>query len=197
LTPLTSLTADVAKEQDRFGLSPLRDADSTQTSVGLVFAPDALISGSAKLGYRRFSPLHPDLPGYRGSTAAVSISYLARETSRLSLQANRDVQFSFDVSEPYYLISGFTATIAQQIYGPVDVEARYTGQRLAYRDRTGAVVATPDRVDHVRSVGAGSGYYLGEDLRISFNVDRLRRDSPIADRNYRGLRYGTAVSYGF
>jgi len=197
LTPLTSLTVDVGTEQDRFDVSPLRNADSTQTTFGLAFAPDALIAGSAKVGYRRFSPLQADLPGYSGSTAAVNISYLARETTRLSLQVNRDIQFSYDVDQPYYLLTGFTANVTQQIFGPLDVEGRYTSQRLSYRDRIGAVIESPDRVDHVRIVGGGIGYHVGEDLRVAFNVDHQQRDSPLADRSYRGLRYGTAVTYGF
>jgi hypothetical protein len=70
-------------------------------------------------------------------------------------------------------------------------------QRLSYRDRAGAVVEVSDRVDHVRFYGVGVGYHLAEDLRVAFNVDRHARSSEVAGRSYRGLRYGTAISYGF
>jgi len=37
---------------------------------------------------------------------------------------------------------------------------------------------------------------LGRDLRVGFNVDDQRRQSDLNLREYNGLRYGFAVSYG-
>ena len=197
LTALTSVTFDLSRQQDRFDAAPLRDADSTQTTVGLLFQPDALISGTARLGFRKFSPLDASVPDYNGTTAAVNVSYVARGSTRIGLQANRDVQFSFDVNQPYYLLTGFSASIAQQVYGPVDVEGRVVRERLSYRERSGALVEVADRVDRVFNYGAGVGYHVGEELRVAFNVDRQKRTSPVDGRNFRGLRYGTAVTMGF
>jgi hypothetical protein len=197
LTPLTSITVDVSKQQDRFDSSSLRDADSTQATVGLTFAPDALISGVARVGFRNFKPLASDIPEYNGSTAAVNLSYIARGSTRFGFQANRDVEFSFDVNQPYYLLTGFSGSIAQQIFGPVDVEGRILRQRLSYREREGALVEISDRVDQVRNYGFGVGYHVGEDLRVAFNVDQQKRSSDVLGRNYRGLRYGTAITFGF
>ena len=53
-----------------------------------------------------------------------------------------------------------------------------------------------DRVDRVRTYGAGLGYHIGRDLRIGFNVDQCERTSELADRAYDGLRYGAAITYG-
>jgi len=94
------------------------------------------------------------------------------------------------------LLTGVTASIAQQIFGPLDVVARVGAQRLRYQSRAGAVVAAPDRVDHIRTYGLGLGTHLGQDLRIGFNVDRARRTSVLTEREYKGLRYGWSITYG-
>jgi hypothetical protein len=197
LTPLTSVVFEVIRQQDRFKFSNLRDSDSTQITAGFRFDPFALLKGSATFGYRDFEPLQPDLPAYKGSTAAVDLSYVALGSTKLSVQAGRDVQYSYDINQPYYVQTGINASLAQQIFGPVDVVGRIGAQRLDYRDRVGAIVAASNRTDDVRTYGGGVGYHLGKDLRIGFNVDNVHRSSPVSSREYEGLRYGTAVTYGF
>jgi hypothetical protein len=195
LTPLTSLTVDVGRQQERFDFSPLRDTDSTQANVGLRFDAFALITGFAQVGFRDYAPLSPDLPRYTGSIASVNLSYVALGSTRLGVIIGRDIQHSFDFNQPYYLQTGIAASIGQQIYGPLDVEGRMGNQRLAYRDRAISVIVV-DRQDKVRSYGAGIGYRLSRDLRLGFNVDQQKRESLIDERRYEGLRYGMSVIFG-
>ena len=96
-----------------------------------------------------------------------------------------------------YLQTGVDASLAQQIFGPVDAVVRLNRQRLAYRDREGVPQLASDRADTIRSYGFGVGYHFGGDLRLGFNVDNVRRDSDIAVRSYDGLKYGAALTYGF
>jgi hypothetical protein len=195
-TPLTSITFDVSREQDRFEFSPSRDSDSTAITGGVKFDPFALIKGAATFGYRDFKPLSPGVPGYQGPTAAVDLSYVALGSTKLAATVTRDVQYSYDINQPYYLLTGVTGSIGQQIFGPVDVVGRIGTQQLAYRDRVGAAVAVSNGVDHVRSYGGGVGYHLGRDMRIGFNIDQQRRISAVDSRQYSGLRYGFAATYG-
>lgn len=195
LTSLTSFTFDVGRQQERFDFSPLRDTDSTQVNVGLRFDAFALVNGFAQVGFRDYAPLSSDLPRYTGSVASVNLSYVALGATRLGVVIGRDIQHSFDFNQPYYLQTGITASIGQQIYGPLDVQGHVGHQRLAYRDRAGSI-AVVDREDKVRSYGAGIGYRLGRDLRLGFNVDQQERESLIDDRRYDGLKYGMAVSFG-
>lgn len=195
-TPLTAITLDVSREQDRFEFSPARDTDSTAITAGLKFDPFALIKGSASFGYRDFKSLSHAVPGYQGSTAAVDLSYVAFGSTKLAVTLGRDVQYSYDINQPYYLLTGATGSISQQIFGPLDVVGRIGAQRLEYRDRAGAAVDVSDRVDHVKSYGGGLGYHLGRDMRIGFNIDKQRRISAIDAKQYNGLRYGFAVTYG-
>jgi hypothetical protein len=196
LTPLTSLTLDVGRQQDRFDFSPLRDSDSTRVGFGVTFDPYALIRGSAQIGFRSFEPIVAGVPSYEGATANVNLSYVALGFTRLGVQATRDVQYSFEIDQPYYLQTGISGSIAQQIYGPLDVEGRIGRQRLAYRDRADVPPALANRVDTVRTFGGGIGYRLGDDLRMGFNLDHFRRTSDVFDRQYDGLRFGTTVTYG-
>jgi hypothetical protein len=198
LTPLTSLVFEVGRDQERFDSSSFRDSDSTTVNIGLRFDQFALISGFAQVGFRDYKPLSSEIPPYTGSTASVNVSYVALGSTRLSLGIGRDVQHSFEGDQPYYLQTGITATINQQIYGPLDVEGRISQRRMAYRNRERplGVVEIVDRVDHSRSYGGGVGYRLGQELRIGFNVEQAERESPLVERQYDGLRYGLAVSYG-
>ena len=195
LTPLTSLTVDVGRQQDRFDFSPLRDSDSTYVTLGVRFDSRALISGSAKVGLRDFQLRSLGVEDYRGSTAAVDLSYVALGSTRLGLNMARDVQYSFNADQPYYLQTGFTGSLSQHIYGPLDVEARAGIQRLAYRSREGVIVARSNRVDRVHTYGGGVGYRVGRDLRVGFSVDRQQRQSGLDLRNYAGLRFGMAMTY--
>jgi hypothetical protein len=195
LTPLTTLVFNLAREQDRFLFSPLRDSDTGRFEAGLEFDPDALISGTARIGYRDFDPADDDVPGYSGLTAAANVTYIALDAIRFGFQAMRDVEYSYDETQPYYLQTGFTGSLTVQVYGPVDAEGRFGRQNLSYRMR-GDVDAEGDRVDRVRTYGGGVGYRLGRDLRIGFNIDHYERTSEVAVRAYDGLRYGVSVTYG-
>jgi hypothetical protein len=196
LTPLTGIAFEASAEQDRFEFSPERDTDSTLISAGLKFDPAALLKGTARFGYRNFKPAATAVPGYQGVTAAVDLSYVPQDSTKLTLLLAHDVQYSYDVNQPYYLQTGVGGLIDQQIFGPVDVIGRISNQRLDYRDRAGASVAAPDRTDHVTSFGGGVGYRFGRDVRVGFNIDKERRESAIASKTYNNLRYGFAVTYG-
>src|SRR5204862_2910833 len=47
VTPLTSLSLNASRQEDRFEFNPLRDADSTSVTGGVSFDPHALVKGSA------------------------------------------------------------------------------------------------------------------------------------------------------
>jgi len=197
LTPLTSLSADAARQTDRFEFNPLRNADSTAVTGGVAFDPYALIKGSATVGYRDFQPLSTGLPPYRGAIATADLSYTLLGATKFAFQAKRDISFSYDESQPYYLETGYNGTITQQIFGPFDAVARAGIRHLGYRDRAGVLVAVANRTDDVKSYGGGVGYHFGQDVRLGFDIEKQTRTSPVPDREYTGLRYGSSLTYGF
>jgi putative beta-barrel porin BBP2 len=195
ITTLTSITFAATRTEDRFQFSRLRDSNSSSLTATIALDPAALIKGSASIGYTSFEP-QAGLETFTGLTSQVNLAYTLLGATRFEFTANRGIQYSFDVDQPYYLQTGFTGSIAQQVFGPVDVVGRAGRQGLAYRDRAGAVIEAPNRLDHVVTYGGGVGYHLGKSLRLGFNVDHSRRTSVISDRTYQGLRYGTALTYG-
>jgi hypothetical protein len=197
LTPLTSVSFNVSRSQDRFDLAPLRNSDSTGAAGSIEFNRFAVLKGGASFGYRDFKPRDPLLPGYQGTTGSADLTYTLLGATRFSLTAKRDVQYSYDVAQPYYLQAGAEGSIAQQIFGPFDVVGRLGSHTLAYRNRAGALVPVPDRVDRMKSYGVGVGFHMGKELRLGFNVDQVRRESELSDRRYDNVKFGTAVTYGF
>lgn len=197
LTPLTTLTLDVRRDQDRFEYSTSRDSNSTAIVGGVRFEASALLTGTASVGYRRFSPLSPDVPVYRGSTAAVNLSFRARPSTRLGVEVVRDLQYSYEVDQPYYVETGVTGSITQALYGPFDVVARLGVEQLAYRGRLASFYAASERVDTVHLFRGSLRYRLGKGTRVGINLDKQERQTDAAHRPYSGLRYGTSVTYGF
>ena len=197
LTPLTQVSATVDQEQDRFEFSSLRDSNSTNVAFNVTFDPHALIRGTATVGYQHFHPLVAGLPDYVGATALGDLTYTLMGVTRFQAQFKRAIGYSYDITQPYYLESGIIGSVAQQVYGPVDVIARGGYSLLAYRDRGGVIISAPDRSDYVHSYGGGVGYHIGKDLRIGFDVDQQHRLSAVVDRRYDDLKYGTSISYAF
>jgi hypothetical protein len=197
ITSLTAITLAGGRAQDRFEFSSLRDSNSTVVTAAVSFDPAALIKGTARLGYRSFHPLSSGLEDFKGTTAAVDLSSVLFGTTRFAGTVARDVQYSFDVNQPFYLQTGVNLSVAQQIFGPFDVVGRVGAASLAYRDREGADVQVSNRVDHLRTYGVGVGYHLGKDLRLGVNADKERRASDVRQRQYDNLKIGASITYGF
>jgi hypothetical protein len=195
LTPLTTVGLDVTREHERFVTATYRDSNSTRVVATVNLQPLALISGAAAVGFRRFTPLPADVPSYNGLVANLDLSYSLLGTTRLGVQARRDIQYSFEFEQPYYLESGLTATVQRQVFGPYDVLGRVGRLGLAYTDRVGAAVLISNRTDHVTTVGIGAGYRMGTDKRLGFTIDRQRRTSTVPGRSYTGLRFGVSLTY--
>jgi hypothetical protein len=195
LTPLTSITLSAGRSEQRFETDDSRRSTSDDYTVAFTFDPDALLKGVAKIGYTNYKPESADLPGYRGSTAEVNLTYDLLNATRFVAIVNRAIEFSYDNDQPYYVLTGTGGSISQRIGGPVDVLARASHQRLHYQNRVGSQPEA-DRTDHVRSYGAGAGVRLGEELRLGFYVDRERRTSILSDHEYEGLKFGTSLTYG-
>jgi hypothetical protein len=202
LTPLTTFVTAVDVVQERFDFSPIRDSDGFRVVPGLEFAATALISGSAHVGFRRLTMKTAGVPDYTGPVAAIDLGYALLGLTRFAIQVRRDVEYSFDPAQPYYLLTGVTGSVSQAVGGPWSIEARAGIQRLAYQtvDLSGSGVAgsaVAGRVDVVRSYGAGVGYKLGPSTRIGVNADYYTRRSEIFLQQYQGLRVGSSVTYGF
>ncbi len=195
LTPMTSLAVEASVSRDRFTFSSGRDADAAQIVAGFRFDPTALVKGYALIGYQRFAWSSPDIPGYGGPTLSANLSYVARTSTRVTLDALRDVEASFDPNRPYYLQTGVAMTLTQRVVGPFDVQGRAGVRTLDYRARATGVASQSARQDHVTLLGGGIGYRLGRDTRLAADLETQRRSSPLPLRTYQGQRFGMSITW--
>lgn len=193
LTPLTTFVAALDRQQDRFDFQPVRDADSYRVLGGFELDPFALISGEAFVGFRSFTTLDADTPDFDGLAAIARVAYVLRST-RFGLIAERDTAYSFEIDEPFYVVTDLVLDVTQKVTSNWDVVGRVGRQTLQYHRRGSA--GTADRTDTVWLAGGGIGRRIGRTSRIGFDADHLRRDSPLPDRAYEGWRIGASLTYG-
>jgi hypothetical protein len=197
LTPLTTVALTAETRQERFDRSPERDNNSFSLVPSVSFDPYALLKGSARVGYRRLDMLSPSLPDFQGIVAAVDLSYVLLGRTRLAVGVDRDVQYSYEITQPYYVITGVGGSTSVRLGLGWDLSARASTQQLAYRQLLGLTQSVAGRTDRVTSYGGGIGYRLSPVTVLSFNVDYYRRRSLVYRRDYETLRYGIGVTYGF
>jgi hypothetical protein len=197
LTELTKMSITGGQEQMRFALSPGRDSDSTRVGVTFDFDPQAIISGSATVGFRDFNPLSAELEPYSGLVAQATIRYAYQDRTVATGRYVRDVDYSVEEAEPYYLLNAATLTVTQRIGGPFDLQGILGRESRSYRARAGAAPAGDDASDTLTTASAGVGYRLGESTRIGFNVEFTTRDALHTNRPYDRRRIYTTLNYGF
>jgi hypothetical protein len=201
LTPLTAVVLRTETGADRFALSPSRDATSLRVTPGVEFKPHALVTGTAHVGVRRFTPANPLLDPFKGVVAAVALETTVGDSMRVSVVANRDVEYSYEATQQYFVIRGYGATVTRQLVGRTDVSLGALRQAHSYRGlhQPGATRPEPRRIDHVRTVNASVGYRFVPASRVGVGFEYLSRGSNSAShgRAYHGTRLVTTASYGF
>lgn len=195
LTPLTTFVVRSELAQERFDTETIRDANSIAIVPGFELRPQALISGEAFVGIRRFTTLSDVTPDYTGLVAAVKTAYTVRAT-KFGLRVGRDINYSYEVEQPYYTLTDVGLEVTERITNAWDVVGRSAWQRLAYKTVTTSANQTP-RNDHAWQLGGGGGYRFGRTLRLGVDANYYQRESiEIDTRNYEGLRMGFSISYG-
>ncbi len=198
LSALTTITASAHHRRDRFEFDTRRDSDNVVVTGGVELKPSALLSGTARAGFRRLDAKHPLTPDQSSLVAAVRVSYILLEQTRFSLQLDRDIEYSFDGDWPYFIATSALLEIKQAVGFVWDVVARGGRSELDYRRfLTTEPIAAAGRRDRVVTVGIGAGRHLGDDVRVGVDLNRDRRESPVAGRSYTGYRVGGSVTYGY
>ena len=63
-------------------------------------------------------------------------------STRFAVTGGRGVQYSYDVNQPYYVQSRIGGSVAQQIFGPFDVQVRGDDRRT-WRTATASARSWP------------------------------------------------------
>jgi hypothetical protein len=202
LTALTTVSLRYDNLQDRFEYSPARDSDSYRTMPGLEFKPRALVSGHAFVGYRRFSPRHPELlPEFSGLVSDLGLSYTLMGSTTVGVSFRRDLTYSYEEAQPFFIDSSPGVSVRRALGRRYDVLVTADRHRYEYQD---LVVELPvpgpldARVDTTWNYSASFGFRIGQGGRIGFGASYWQRESTTVNfRNYDNLRIGTTATYGF
>jgi hypothetical protein len=198
LTPLTTFAVRAESRRDRFKFNPIRSSDSVSVLPGFQFKPSALIAGKVSAGFRRFDAIDASVPDFSGLIGELDASYTWQERTRFGFKASRDVEYSVEDIQPYFVANGGGLEITQIIGLNWFAVARGSRTRLVYRNYIGGLVPVGEigRSDRVDTYGAGFGRRLGDDVRVSLDVNKVRRLSTVPSRQYEGYRVGVSISYG-
>lgn len=192
LTPLTTLSVMASRQEDRFDQSPERNADSYKVMPVLKFEPPAVLQGTIGVGYRRFDGRAAAMPDFTGVVFEGALSHVFVERTKVDVGVFRDVQYSFEVEEPYYVTTGVRVTATHQLRESLDARGMVSRERLGYRSQQ-----TDDRRDWVTLVSGGVGYRFSPNLRVGVDLEYARRLSDRADRDYDRVRLLGSAAFGF
>ncbi len=181
--------------REKFVFSPERDAESQSILFGTQTKPSALIAGSATVGYRRFNALDDEIPDDRGVVADVALGYTLLDRTRFGVNVRRNLEFSAERLQPYYILTSLGGSITQMIGMGWDVRVGGGGETLAYRNFV-SVPIEEGRTDHVDSFNFGFGRKVGDTGRIGLEIGHIERRSPIERLTYEGWRAGVKITYG-
>jgi hypothetical protein len=196
VTTLTTIVLRANVQRDTFDSSSGRDSQRLRIAPGVQFRPNPVISGSAFVGYLRFDTLGGVAPPFSGTYAAIDLSYTLRGMTRLGIQSLRDVEYSFDASQTYYLSTGITGSVTQAL-GPAWTVAASAGrQRLDYHERAGVAIGAGPRQESVNTYGTRIAYQLSPTIELGLGANYSGRHANEKIRNYEGLRAGGFVTYG-
>lgn len=199
-TVLTTFELLAERFEERFPLSPERDGDNVRIMPGVTFEPRALINGFARIGVRHLNPVDDTvLPEFKGLVSDFGLSYTVFGATTIGVSHTRDVKYSFELTQPYYVDTGVGARVRRALGPRFDVIASANRHRLAYED---LIVeggrSAPERTDTVWNYGGSLGYRFGRNGRIGLGVTYWKRDSTTRPgREYDGLRIGATATYGF
>jgi putative beta-barrel porin BBP2 len=211
LTPLTTIALRYEQLEDSFEFSPARDSKSFRVMPGIEFKPRALISGSAYVGYREFTPTTEGaLPKFSGLVAQLGLSYTLLGSTTFGVTYSRDLTYSYELLQPFFINNGVGVSVRRALGRRFDVlvsadRFEYVYENLqiqpsAADDPEAAVqvtLPTERRVDRTWNYAGSIGYRVGNG-RVGFGVAYWERDSrQKAFHSYDNLRFGTTVTYGF
>jgi hypothetical protein len=198
LTPLSSLSVSGNVFRDRFLFAPDRDGNGVRALIGGEFAPRALLSGRAGVGFLKYRTLQSGV-SYGGPAYNLGLS-LAKAPVFLDVTGQRSIEFSFDPGKGFYVSNGIdvysaiTLGAAWQAFGRASVRVMDPRGLLAAQEpaRTitiykGGLVrlfgpSTKIGADVERYETRGAGGFSGvrTTLFLTFGSTRLQRlDRPL------------------
>ena len=173
----------------RFLRSPDRNSDNVVVTVGADFHPRALISGSGRIGVRRFEARGAAVADISSVVAEADLSYRIAGHTTVTFGAERDINYSFERASPYFVVDRYGLVMTRRLGRQFDLSGRFTRAVYDYQ--------TARRGRDVRwNMGGEFGYRLNPRIRTGFAAGYVRSTSAArARRRYRGIVLGLVLHY--
>jgi len=185
LTPLLSLQLYGGYQEDDFPNEPIRNAKGSAVTATFRFAPDAVVSGIVNVSYRDIEYADPGVKPFRGMLGSAALTYPLLEIGRFTGSYLRNVDYSFDTVDAYYVENSAALSYTQRLFGEVDLQGKYAHSVFDYSARE----TEPAHKDSLDTAAGSLGYNLRNRTRIAVNYEYARRRSAaFADRNYQRRR---------
>ncbi len=193
VTPLTSLKASASVQRDSYSQIAGKDQRSERLSVGVEFAPTAVIRGHATFGYARLTVEDAAAIPFQGFTTDVDVSWSILDVTVVKAVYTRETTAS--IREPYYLQTLYGLEVRQAFLGPFELLARASRQELNYPGLPGRAVQ--GHRDHLRAYAAGFAVRLSDTSSLDTTYEVSDRQSTDVNLRFDRRRLITSVSLGF
>ena len=200
VTALTTLSVTAGYEEETFDESHVRDLKRYTLGPTLEFSPDAAIRGRVETALELFKPVDPALAQRTGVAYQASLNWALYGRTAFDLGAGRNISYSYQDTEPYYLLTNVHLRITQPLAGRFDLYGGLDWDHMAYRWRhadAAAALGESDRVDVITGGSGGIGVRLGHGFYMRAGVEKMRRRSAEDPRqNFVRTRVLSTVTVG-
>lgn len=188
-TALTTFVVESEVRAVRFFRSPDRDNDNLIVTAGAELHPRALVSGSGRVGVRRFRALGAAVEDISRLVADAELSLRLGGNTAATFTAERDISYSFERVSPFFVVNRYGVQMRRILGGRFDLTGRVRRDLYEYQ--------TAGRGRDVRwNVIAEVGYRLNPATRVGFEAGYVKADSTTrARRRYDGILLGFVFDY--
>jgi hypothetical protein len=199
VTALTTLSVTAGYEEQTFKESHLRDLKRYSVGPTLEFNPEAAIRGRVVTAFELFEPSDPTLEKRMGAAYQALLNWSLYGRTTFDLAAGRNITYSYQDTEPYYLLTNVRLVVTQPLPGWFEFYGGYDWEHMAYEWSRNAIatLGKSDRVDRLTGVSGGFGMRVGRTLHVKVGVEKTQRRS-IEDalQNFRRTRILSTVTVG-
>jgi Putative beta-barrel porin 2 len=199
ITPLTTITVAAGYEEQTFRQSHIRDLKRYTVGPTIEFSPEAMIRGRVVTAFELFKPKDPSLAERMGVAYTALLNWTLYGRTTFDLGAGRNVSYSYQDTEPYYLLTSARLLVSHPLPGRFELYGGGDWEHMAYRWRRGAAAALdqPERVDTVAAAHGGAGVRIGRSFHLRVGVEKTRRRSVVVpEYNFTRTRILSTVTVG-
>ncbi len=113
------------------------------------------------------------MPDFQGAAAQLALRYSLRSATSFTVTVDRDVQYSYELTQPYFVSTDVGIAIRRQLVGSFDTTLSAQRFHYAYQDVLAPQeVVLPQRIDITHNYGGDVGYRLSRMLVVSVSAFR-------------------------